>query len=57
VALAVRTGRALADAHLGHRHDLDLLQRLPARPFPGGARMRPLLLKAAFTGAALLDRF
>jgi len=57
VALAVRTGRALADAHLGHRDDLDLLEMLPARPFPGGAWLRPALMKAAFTGAALLDRF
>lgn len=57
VALAVRTGRALADAHLGRRDELELLERLPARPFPGGARLRPALLKAAFTGASLLDRF
>ena len=56
VALAVAGGRAFARAALGDRTELALLESLPAPPFPGGARLRPLVQRGAMTGAAWLDR-
>jgi len=35
--------RAVSEAILGRPHSLDLFMRLPQRPFPGGARMAPVL--------------
>ena len=56
VALAVACGRAIARAIDGDRAALEHLAALPVGRFPGGARARPVLLAAAMTGAAWLDR-
>lgn len=56
VALATLAGRVLADAVQGRTEDFDLLARLPAPPFPGGAKLRAPLLAAAMSWYSLRDR-
>jgi gamma-glutamylputrescine oxidase len=56
VALATLAGRALAEAVQGQAGRFDVLARLPALPFPGGARLRSPLLVLAMTWFSLRDR-
>ena len=56
VALALITGRVMAEAVLGNEERLGWLSSIPARPFPGGVRARPLLLAGAMTVSSWLDR-
>ena len=56
VGLAVLAGRAMARAVAGDARCFDLLARLPAQRFPGGAALRQPLLVLAMTWFALRDR-
>ncbi|RLQ87232.1 NAD(P)/FAD-dependent oxidoreductase [Notoacmeibacter ruber] len=56
VMMATHTGRLWADAVMGHRDDLKLLQDLDIPPFPGGVALRKPLLFLAMTWFAMLDR-
>ena len=56
VALAVETGRVIAEALGGDTARLDWLAELPAARFPGGTLGRPALLALAMKGYAWLDR-
>ena len=56
VGLAVLAGRAMAQALAGDARCFDLLARLPARRFPGGAALRSPLLVLAMTWFSLRDR-
>ena len=57
VALAVLGGRALAEAALGHPERFDILARVPARKFPGGALLRKPMVTAALVALKLRDAF
>ena len=56
VALAVETGCAIGRAIGGDRGTFDQLAQLPAPAFPGGGRLRSLILAAAMSWYATLDR-
>ncbi len=55
VALAPLFGKILAEAVLKRPERLDLLEKLPVPPFPGGAMMRYPLMVAGLTWYALRD--
>lgn len=57
VHMATMGGRIAAEALLGRSDAWDVLARAAAPPFPGGDRLRPLLLRAAMAWYALRDRF
>lgn len=57
VALAVLGGKALAEAALGDAARFDILARIPAKRFPGGALLRRPLVAAALTALKLRDAF
>jgi len=56
VALSVEAGRVLADAIGGDTTELNMMNELICRRFPGGKLARSLLLKGAMSWYALLDR-
>ena len=56
VALSTMAGRIVADAIGGTAERMDLLSRLPVRPFPGGAHLRWPLLVLAMSYYALRDK-
>jgi gamma-glutamylputrescine oxidase len=55
VALSVGGGRALAEAATGKPERFDVLARVPARPFPGGAWLRKPLITAGLMWFKVLD--
>lgn len=55
VLLAQASGRAIAEAILGDRRALDLLDGLPGRDWPGGATLRQPLYTAGMLYFALRD--
>jgi gamma-glutamylputrescine oxidase len=55
VALATLGGKLLAEAALGHGERFDILARVPARPFPGGRRLRRPLIAAGLFAFKLAD--
>ncbi len=57
VALAVESGKAIAEAIGGDTTNFNTLKDLPCPQFPGGALARPALLAGAMTWYSLLDRF
>lgn len=57
VALAVLGGKALAEAALGRPERFDILARVPARKFPGGALLRKPMVTAALTLLKWRDAF
>jgi gamma-glutamylputrescine oxidase len=57
VALSILGGKALAEAALGNPERFDILARVPARPFPGGALLRKPMVTAALTLLKLRDSF
>jgi gamma-glutamylputrescine oxidase len=57
VALANLGGKAMAEAVLGRPEQFDVLARVPARRFPGGAALRKPLVTAALTWYKVLDHF
>jgi len=57
VALANLGGKVLAEAAMGKPERLDVLARLPARRFPGGAALRKPLVSAGLLWFKLLDHF
>ncbi len=56
VALAVMSGKIISEALLGRHERFDLLQSIPAHPFPGGSHLRSPLLALAMTWYALRDK-
>jgi len=56
VALAVETGKLIADAINEGSEQFNVLAQLDCKRFPGGLGTRSLLLKTAMTGYALLDK-
>lgn len=56
VHMAIMGGRIAADALCGDGRDWAAMARAAAPPFPGGDRLRPLLLRAAMAWYALRDR-
>lgn len=57
VALAVESGKAIAEAISGDTATFDTLKELPCAQFPGGSFIRPALLAGAMTFYSVLDRF
>lgn len=57
VALSVEAGRVIAAAIAGHTTELDTLNSLICRKFPGGNLTRSLLLKGAMSWYSLCDKF
>ena len=57
VALANLGGKVLAEAAMGKPERLDVLARVPARRFPGGAALRKPLVSAGLLWFKLLDHF
>ena len=57
VALANLGGKLLAEAALGHTERFDVLARVPAKRFPGGAALRKPLVTAGLMWFKLLDHF
>ena len=57
VALANLGGKLMAEAVLGRSEEFDVLARVPAKKFPGGARWRKPLVVAALLWFKLLDFF
>jgi gamma-glutamylputrescine oxidase len=57
VALANLGGKLLAEAALGHPERFDVLARVPAKRFPGGAALRKPLVTAGLLWYKLMDRF
>lgn len=55
VALANLGGKLLAEAALGHPERFDVLARVPAKRFPGGAALRKPLVTAGLLWFKLLD--
>ena len=55
VALATIGGKLLAEAALGNSERFAVLASVPARPFPGGARLRKPLITAGLVWYKLLD--
>ena len=56
VGTATHAGQLIAMALSGEAEGFDTMARVPATPFPGGARMRSPLLALAMTWYALRDR-
>lgn len=56
VALAIETGRVIAEALGGDPARFNWLEELPAARFPGGSLGRPALLALAMKGYSWLDR-
>lgn len=56
VVLSNFVGKLYAETVTGNRHRLDLFKELDIPAFPGGARLRPLLLLFALNWYALRDR-
>lgn len=56
VAMASLAGKLMAEAVAGQAERFDLMARLPAPPFPGGARLRHPLLVLAMLWYGLRDR-
>ncbi len=56
VALSIEAGRVIAKAISGDKTDLDVLNKLVCRRFPGGYSTRSLLLKGAMSWYALQDK-
>jgi len=56
VALANIGGKVMAEAALGNPERFDVLARVPAAPFPGGALLRKPLVSAALVWFKLMDR-
>ena len=57
VALSIEAGRIIAKAIGGDTKDLDILNTLVCRRFPGGFSTRSILLKGAMSWYALRDKF
>lgn len=57
VALAIETGKAIADAIHGDNRTFDQLSALRCARFPGGSLARTALLKGAMSWYAMRDRF
>jgi gamma-glutamylputrescine oxidase len=57
VALANLGGKLLAEAVTGNAERFDVLARVPAKPFPGGAWLRRPLVSAGLIFYKVLDRF
>jgi gamma-glutamylputrescine oxidase len=57
VALANLGGKLLAEAVTGNAERFDVLARVPAKRFPGGAWLRRPLVTAGLIGYKILDRF
>jgi gamma-glutamylputrescine oxidase len=57
VALANLGGKILAEAALGHLERFEVLARVPARRFAGGAALRKPLVAAGLLWFKLLDSF
>ncbi|HET7411507.1 MAG TPA: FAD-dependent oxidoreductase, partial [Pararhizobium sp.] len=57
VMLSNYAGRLYAEAVLGNRDELQLLEELKVPPFPGGQHFRKPLLLLAMSWFALRDRF
>jgi len=55
VALANLGGKLLAEAAMGHPERFDVLARVPAKRFPGGAALRKPLVAAGLMWFKLLD--
>jgi gamma-glutamylputrescine oxidase len=55
VALANLTGKLMAEAALGSSERFDVLARVPAQRFPGGALLRKPLVAAGLTFYKVLD--
>jgi len=56
VALSIEAGRAIAKAIEGDTSELDVLNKLVCRRFPGGFSTRSMLLKGAMSWYALQDK-
>ncbi|TVQ57728.1 MAG: FAD-binding oxidoreductase [Rhodobacteraceae bacterium] len=56
VHMATMGGKLAAEAALGGSPAWDVLARVPTPPFPGGARLRPVLSTLALNWYALRDR-
>jgi gamma-glutamylputrescine oxidase len=57
VALANLGGKVLAEAAMGNPERFDILARVPAKRFPGGATLRKPLVSAGLLWFKLLDHF
>ncbi len=57
VALANLGGKVLAEAAMGKPERFDILARVPAKRFPGGAALRKPLVSAGLLWFKLLDHF
>lgn len=57
VALATLGGKLLAEAAMGHDERFNVIARIPARPFPGGRRLRRPLIAAGLFAFKLADAF
>lgn len=56
VAMATQAGQILADAVTGSGGRMDVMQRIPSHPFPGGRWLRWPILALAMTYYSLRDR-
>ena len=56
VAMATMAGKLLAKAAVGELRALELLSAVAPAPFPGGALMRPAILRLAMAWFSLRDR-
>ena len=57
VALANLSGKLLAEAIMGNAERFEILARVPAKRFPGGAWLRRPLVSAGLVWYKLLDYF
>lgn len=57
VALATMGGKLLAEAAMGHEERFNVVAGVPARPFPGGRRLRRPLIAAGLFAFKLADAF
>ena len=55
LALSLLYGKAMAEAVLGNSERFEILTRIPAAPFPGGATMRKPLMAAGLLFHKMLD--
>ena len=56
VAMATMAGKVMAEAVAGQAERFDLMARIPARRFPGGAALRWPMLVLAMTWYSMRDR-